>query len=961
MLITNLTLPKDFCFVCDKEAYSGVQKISRKVAKDIERIFDFYPEFAYASDAKSPVFSSAQYSVVFGTIGNSAILDDLEKSGVLNFDNIRGKWEVYGFYVLDDKIVIAGSDKRGTIYGLFHISDLLGVSPFVDFSEMLPSKRDSFEFTSDMTMVSKEPSVKYRGFFINDEWPAFGNWAVTHFGGPNAECYEHVFEMLLRLKGNYLWPAMWSAVFSWDGPDLLNAKHADEYGIVMGTSHHEPCGRAGEEHRVHRATDQKYGTEWNFSHNREGITNFWRDGLKRNAPYENIWTVGMRGEADSAILGHEATLQDNIDLLKDVLQTQYQLMKEELDPDLSKIRRQLVMFSEVDKFYFGNETTKGLKDTDLLDGVSIMMTDDNYGMIRALPDDEMRHRNGPLGLYYHYDFHGPTHCYEWCNENYLPRSWEQLTMAYDYGIRDVWIVNVGDMGLLEMPLNYFMDFAYDYDKWGSSNPNSTRAWTDQWLEKQFGSYLLAKDMKVLKELVQDYTSLAGKCRNEALKVNTYHVTNFLEADRMMAKAEEIIKTADYIKWAMPERAKSAYWELVYYSAVGTANVCRIWLTSAKNHLYAKQNRVEANIYADKVRELVEFDQALTDEYHSVAGGKFYGFGLSEHMGFDHWNDEDDKKPMMVSVFPSKKPRLVVNPKNTEDYLVGTDYSPKDMVINTFTKLDETQCQIDLAPSCKESIDYTVSTDCPWLSLSHTKGTASVTHDTLTVFIDRSKMPEAAQDSQGLAEGIVKVDTSFSHMKLHFVAKACTKESFKSLTFIEGQDVISIEAGHISRKHDGSSLKFTELTDYGRTRSAIKVLPTLHDNLKATDNDTPYVEYDFVADSEGIYDLDFYFSPTNPPLIDNVMPYAYAVNGEAPVEKNIVALDTFVTYFSKEWEEGADNNIRIRSVKINVKKGLNTLRFYALGPTVVLEKLVLHNAEKALPRTYLGAPESYFVE
>ena len=961
MKITSVQPAQDLCFVCDEEAFSGVKKISAKVRKDVERVFGFMP--TYSQDIRDV----RKHAVVFGTAGRSPLLDELEKAGKLDLGKIRGKREVFSFSVVEkpfagrpdvrEAIVIAGSDKRGTIYGLFHISDLLGVSPLVDFSDVVPATKDEFDFTEEHDMVSREPSVKYRGFFINDEWPAFGNWSLKRFGGPNALCYEHVFEMLLRMKGNYLWPAMWSAVFSWDGPGLANAELADEYGVVMGTSHHEPCCRAGEEHRHYRNTTKEYGDEWNFQHCREGITRFWRDGLRRNSKFENIYTIGMRGECDSAILGREATLKDNIDLLKDVLVTQYGLMKEEVNPDLDKIPRMLVMFSEVDKFYFGTEDTPGLKDTDLLDGVTIMMTDDNYGMLRALPDESMRNHKGGLGLYYHFDFHGGPHCYEWVNENYLPRAWEQLTAAYEWGIRDVWIVNVGDMGLLEFPLNYFMDMAYDYDKYGSPSACNTQKWTRDWLDRQFGHWFVKKDMDQMERLVQDYTSLMGRCRTERMKADTYHPAHYGEADALLAKSEEIIRSADELLSRCPRPIEGAFWELVYYSAVGSANVSRLWTASAKNQLYARQNRAEANDWADKVAECLDFDQELTDRYHAVDGGRFYGFGLSEHIGFDHWNDEDDKKPPLVRIYPSRKPRLIVNPADREEYLVGTDYSEKEMTLDTFMNPDNAAAEIHLAPSNEDPIPYKLSSDKPWLTLSHCDGTALHRHDSLIVKVDRDMLFRMG----GKGTATVSVDTAFSHMKLHFPAlcgQLLTYYPMKKNVYHELQGYVSIPANKYAEKHDAGPYSFAHLKGYGRTGSAVKVLPAFHAPFTPADKDIPWLEYNFTAASEGAYTLELYFSPTNPPLIDNVMEYTVAMNGDKPALLNMVDKKTFVTYFSEEWMQGAEDNIQKRRTTVRCKKGLNTLRFQALCPTLVLEKLVLFPEGKEPPASYLGPAESY---
>ena len=961
MKIRSLELPQELCFVCDDEAFSGVQKVSRKVCADIERVFGFKPNLSHSlADVR-------QDAVIFGTVGRSALLDSLEGARRIDLSQVRGKREVFGFFIVEhpvaafpeiqNAIVIAGSDKRGTIYGLFHISELLGVSPLVDFADVVPAHREEMEFTAKDSMVSKEPSVKYRGFFINDEWPAFGNWCLKRFGGFNARCYEHIFELLLRLKGNYLWPAMWSAVFSWDGPGLKNAELADEYGVVMGTSHHEPCCRAGEEHRHYRRTTKEYGDEWNFQRNREGITRFWRDGLRRNRRFENIYTVGMRGEADTAILGREATLKDNIDLLKDVLQTQYALMKEEVDADLEKVPRMLVMFSEVDKFYFGNEETQGLKDTDLLDGVTIMMTDDNYGVLRALPDESMRSHKGGLGLYYHFDFHGGPHCYEWVNENYLPKAWEQLTAAYDWGIRDVWIVNVGDVGLLEFPLNYFMDMAYNFEEYGSSARNSTQQWTHDWLHRQFAAYFSDADMRQMERLVQDYTFLTNRCKPEVMTDTVYDAAHYGEADELLAKAEGIIKSAQELLGRCPAVIEGAFWELVYYSAVGSANVYRLWIASAKNKFYAWQNRVEANDWADRVAAYLDFDEKLTEEYHAVDGGRFYGFGLSEHIGFSHWNDEDDKKPVLVRVFPSKKPRLIVNPADRRDYLVGTDYSEKEMCIDAFMNPSCSCYAVELAPSNEDAVPYTAVTDCPWLSLSHERGAALHRYDTLVVSIDRLRLSAAG----GEGTGTVRIDTAFSHIRLHFPARTAELLPAATVqnTYYESQGYIAMRADRYAAKHDAAPYSFVHLEGYGRTASAMKVLPACHRPFTVDDEDVPYLEYSFCTESEGIYIVEFYFSPTNPPLIDNVMEYAFSMNGGPLQVRNMVDKKTFVTYFSEEWAYGAEYNIQKRQSAVSCRKGMNTLRFYAFCPTLIVEKIVLFPEGKPPAASYLGPKESFF--
>ena len=407
----------------EETAYSGVRKILEKVKNDLYLVTG--KEYEIVNDISES--KGGNDCIFVGTLGKSTYLDRLIEQKKLDVTQVEGKREVYSFSVIEEDgfrvLVIAGSDKRGTIYGMFHLSELAGVSPWVYFADVMPKKKDTFIVTQEDNMVSKEPSVKYRGFFINDEWPSFGNWTFRHFGGFTAEMYDKVFELLLRLKGNYLWPAMWTSSFSLDGPGLSNAELADEYGIVMSNSHHEPCLRHSEEWDLVKGEDSVYGNAWNFDRNKQGLTNYWRDGLKRNGGFENIITMGMRGERDSEILGPTATLKENIDYLKDVITIQNELIRETINEDLTKVPRMLALYKEVEDYFYGDEETEGLKDWKELDGVTFMLCEDNFGNMRTLPTQDIRERDGGWGMYYHFDYHGDPVSYEWVNSTYLPKVW----------------------------------------------------------------------------------------------------------------------------------------------------------------------------------------------------------------------------------------------------------------------------------------------------------------------------------------------------------------------------------------------------------------------------------------------------------------------------------------------------------------------------------------------------------
>lgn len=940
-------------FYKENSVLPGVHRIAEKVCKDIERVIDYYPEEILDKNSMS------EYPVIYGTIGRSAILDELEQLGKIDLSDVRGKWEVYGFWLVENPfpcikcaLVIAGSDKRGTIYGLFHISELIGVSPLIDWSDVRPEKKSQVVFTDEVNMISKVPSVKYRGFFINDEWPSFGTWANHHFGGFNSTMYEHVFELLLRLKGNYLWPAMWSSCFSCDGPGLANAELADEYGVVMGTSHHEPCIRHGEEYRYVRGENSIYGDAWDFITNREGIIRFWKDGLKRNGKFENIITLGMRGECDTAILSEESTLEDNITLLKEVIKTQNQLIQEIICSDLLQVPRLFVLFTEVEAFFYGDSKTKGLMNDLLLDGVTLMLCDDNYGNIRSLPTQEMRRHRGGYGLYYHLDFHGGPYAYDWMNTNYLPKMWEQLTTAYDYGIQEVWVANVGDISLLEYPLSYFMDMAYDMESMGSSMPNQIEAYTRQWINKQFNGAFSKGDMEFIKIILDGYSRINHNRKPELMNVDVYHPVHYSEAKDLIALAEYLSSLAEELRKRCPEQSLPSFYELVYYPAIASMNILKMWLFATINEYYAKQGRVEANDYADEVAYCIDYDHRLTSEYNRIGAGKWYGMGMSEHIGFVHWCEEDCKYPRMVRIAPVSKPRLIVAASNSIEYTIGTRWSGDQIVVTDFLEQHVQEVDIELACGSIEPISYKVTSDCPWLMLSTSGGTV-VLKDILTLKINRKLF-------KGRATGEVWIKTDFSNAKIIVEAQNTDITGLNPMTFLEANGYIAIEAEHYCKKEDVKGAGFYKLDQYGRTLSGMKVLPPIRSDFTRSKT-RPYLEYSFIPESEGMYHIDIYLAPSNPAYINYGIYIGIQMNNGTQAVECVLSPDYASLCSCKEYVEGVKNNIRIHHSMVECVKGINYLRLYAVSPSVVIEKIVLFSENSSIQESYLGPKESYYVQ
>lgn len=946
-------------FYQEKEAFIGVNKIAKKVMHDVELVFSYAPQVT--EDKKM----LGKYAVLYGTVNHSPILSELDVKKKINLSEISGKREVYLFQVIDHPfegiekaLVIAGSDKRGTIYGLFHLSELLGVSPLVDWSSVRPQHKDSFSLSGDLKYISKEPSVRYRGFFINDEWPAFGNWSSKNFGGFNAEMYDHVFELLLRLKGNYLWPAMWSSRFSEDGPGLASAELADQYGVVMGASHHEPCLRNGEEYRYLRGQNSIYGDAWNFITNREGITKFWEDGLKRSGKFENVITVGMRGEADTAIMGKEATLADNIELLRDVIKTQNKLIKENVNPNLSEVPRMLALYKEVEPYFYGDKDTPGLINSEELEDIILMLCDDNHGNLRTLPTKEMRSHKGGYGMYYHFDYHGGPVSFEWVNSSYLPKVWEQMTMAYDFGIKDLWIVNVGDVCTNEFPLSYFLDLAYDFEKWGTNAINKTDLYTEQWIRTQFAGVFKEEELQKLYDLLLGYTKIAHNRRPEAMNSTIYHPVNYKETDTKLKEIEYLIGVAEEL-YQLVENTEhfSAYYSQIYFPAVGNLNLQKMHLIAGKNHYAAKLGSMEANKLAEQVKECLNRDRELVDQYHKIEEGKFYGMGLSEHIGFVHWNEDECQNPILMYVLPANKPRLVVTVDGTEQHSEGAAWHKNKVYLNDFMQPNVKEASFTISSISDKEAEYEISCDHPWLSCSKLNGKLDgieKASEMITVKIDRNAMKGETK-----ANIVIKMPCGTCTVIVNALLPDLS--GLKEKTFVETNGYISIEAEHFylnkeTVNEQGEVNQFLVMEGYGKTLSGVKAFPTTE--YFTIGKDAPYLEYHFVTKEAGPYEVELFMQPSNPVTTDNILSYGIQAN-----ENDIDIINAVPAGFRVDddnWVDWVLDNIRRQCTTINCKEGLNTLRIYAVSPGFVLEKLVIYPEGMKPASSYLGPTETYYI-
>ena len=479
--------------------YRGVIIAAKSLQADITSVTKNSPELLTAKIAH------LKEIVIIGTIGKNSVIDKLIHQKKLNVGGIEGKWEAHITQVIknplpgvEQALVIAGSDKRGTIYGIYELSAQIGVSPWYWWADV-PVKTQKNLYIIPGKYIDGGPAVKYRGIFINDEAPSFSGWAKEKFGGINHLVYEKVFELILRLKGNYLWPAMWGNAFNDD--DKLDPVLADEYGIVMGTSHHEPMDRAQQEWK-------RYGKgTWNYEANGAELRDFWKKGIENMGNKETIVTIGMRGDGDKPM-----TEGSDIALLEKIVADQRKIIADVTGKDPSKTPQMWALYKEVQDYY-----DKGMR---VPDDVTLLLCDDNWGNIRKLPKLNEPPRKGGYGIYYHFDYVGGPRNYKWLNTNPISKTWEQMHLAYEYNAKQVWIVNVGDLKPMEFPISFFLDYAWSPDKWPAKRLGE---YTRLWAAQQFGPQHAGE----IADILTLYTKYNGRRKLELLDQNTYSLINYL--------------------------------------------------------------------------------------------------------------------------------------------------------------------------------------------------------------------------------------------------------------------------------------------------------------------------------------------------------------------------------------------------------------------------------------------------
>lgn len=900
--------------------HAGVLRAIRNLQQDIARVTTAKPALLTGSARLTKTV------VVIGTLGKNPVIDEWVKTGKLQVDEIQGKWESFIIQVVDDPmtgvdqaLTIVGSDKRGTIFGIYDLAQQIGVSPWFWWADVPVKQRQAVYVLPGMHSKG-EPAVKYRGIFINDEQPALGGWVAQRYGGFNSGFYEKVFELILRMKGNFLWPAMWGQSFYTDDP--RNPELADEYGIVIGTSHHEPMMRA------HAEWKRNGGGAWNYQTNAPALREFWKEGVRRMGDYESIVTLAMRGDGDEPM-----SEESNVSLLQQIVQDQRKILEETTGKPLEETPQVWALYKEVQDYY-----DRGMR---VPDDVTLLLCDDNWGNIRKLPDPTKKPHPGGYGIYYHYDYVGGPRNYKWLNTNPIAKVWEQMHLAYAHGATRIWIVNVGDIKPMEFPIEFFLDYAWDPEKWPHDR---LQEYTTQWATREFGE----QHASAIARIMSLYTKYNGRRKPELLAPDSfspslYSLVDYQEAERVVNEYDALSREAEDIYDRLPREYKDAYYQLILYPVKACATLNALYYTVRLNHLYAAQGRVEANDLARRAETLFKEDAALSAYYNeTMSGGKWKHFMDQKHIGYEGWHDnfEANTLPPLKHVTPLPSGSMGIAIEGSQEWWPE---AKEEAVLPVFDPFQHTSRYFDIFNRGASPFEYSVTADVPWIRISHPHGKIDK-QQRIRVTIDWTKAPA------GNSRIPIKVkDASGLEVMLYAAVHHPAPEAVEG--FVESDGYIAIEAAHFTHAVNSDSIQWTILPDHGRTASALTPFPVTAASQKPGGN-SPHVEYKVHFFTAGKVKVQVYLSPTINFTEREGLRYGVSFDDQLPQVMNIHATNTH-----RDWEESVKNNIRIvTSEHIIDQPGTHTLKYWMVDPAVVLQKIVVDTG--GLQPSYLGPPESF---
>jgi hypothetical protein len=932
--------------------FPGVVRVVGDLRDDLRRVTGVAPGVSTDDIPFRP------YVVLIGTIGRSPLIDRLVAAGQLDVTGVVGRWETSLQQVVDDPapgvrrtLVIAGSDQRGTIFAVYDVSRRIGVSPWHFWDDVPVPHRDSLHVLPGRHSQGT-PAVRYRGFFINDENPNLGTWGPAFFGpgkapgypnGFNAGLYAKVFETLLRLKGNYLWPAVWGRAFAEDDP--ANHATATAYGVVIGTSHEAPMMRGIEEWNRHPVG------EWSYRRNAEAIRAYWTEGIRRmvDEDIEGVVTLGMRGNGDL-----ELADGDGIDLMEEIIATQRGILADVTGRDVTAIPQLWALYKEVQRYW-----DRGMRAPD---DVTLVFTDDNWGNLMKLPDPGLPRRAGGYGMYYHFDYVGDGRNYKWVDTANLASTWEQLSQAYEYGVDRLWVVNVGDLKGEELPLQFFLNYAWDPSRLAADRIGE---WVRGFAAENFGD----AHATAIGEVLHRYGVLQARRKPELLnrrisldstgevvyddEGNPFSLWHYGEMAGVVAEWAALAERVDAIDAALPSAWRDAYFELVGYQVRATANLYALREAQFTNIWYAAQGRAATNELADAAEARFAHDQALARHYNEVvAGGKWRGFQLQPHIGY---GDEARYGPDAGWQQPQRPdhtalPDAIFPPLRRIDLPAAAELGVDPAVLPSFSPYQSQPPQyLEVFNRGTTPFEYAIDSPAPWLIVTPDHGTVT-TQLRATVSVDWAGAP------QGTTEVPITVTGAGRTVEVRAVVDNPSLKPDELRGFVEANGYVSMEASNYSRAVNGDGITWMSIRDLGRTGDGVKAFPATAAS-RVPGGDGPHLAYTMTLFTIGPVTVWAYLSPRNNVLHGDGIRYAISLDdGPIQVVNTITETGIDPALLNRRWQRVTSDNVNLTSTTHVVHApGVHTLRFWFVDPTVVVQKLVVDTG--GLRPSYLGPPES----
>lgn len=940
--------------------FDGVKLAVQSLAADIGAVTTVAPPLSSAPPADGP-------AVVIGTIGHNPYIDGLIGGGALDVSAIVGKWETFLITTVidparvDPVLVVAGSDQRGTIFGAYDLSAQIGVSPWHFWADVPPKTKPAL-YVMPGVHSQGEPAVKYRGIFINDENPALKRWHDAYFPEEGyvfkKGYYAKVYEAMLRIKANYLWPAVWGRAFAEDDPE--NHAEAKRYGIVIGTSHEAPMMR-GIEEWVRGVTNDSSGEpisdpyggngEWSYRTNQDAVEAYWRDGIQRmvEEDFEGIITIGMRGPGDVAL---PAT--DGIPLVNEFIASQRQIIAEEFDGPPQDIPQVWTLYKEVLTWW-----EQGLRAPS---DVTVIWPDDNWGNMRKLPDPQEPPRTGGYGLYYHFDYVGGPRSYKWVDTNFLPNIWEQLHLSYQRGVDRIWIVNVGDFKGNELPTQFFMDYAWNPERWPVER---LPEWERSYAAQQFGE----EHADAIADLLHRYTKLQSDRKPELLNERIggsgppFSITNYREMERITEEWSTLAADTQSVGATLPDTYQDTYYQLVSYAIEASALMYELRLAGYRNELYATQGRASTNDQAVIAETYFEQSRSMAEYYNEqLSGGKWNGFQTQPYLGYSSWQQpeenydalEDFIYPELQTVELPAGAMMGVGIDGSDDYWPNAE---EPLQLPTFGPYQTQPAQyLEVFNLGTEPFDYRIEIEpeSEWLTVSEPEGTLDGdTNQVRAVFTvdDWSSVPE------GTTSLTLRVTDTTNDVSAEIAAIVDNPTDVPAPgAFVEANGVVAMDAGSYSRIVDGALLGWKRIPELGRTSDAMTPFPVTATRVDPLTNGGR-LEYDMHLFTSGELQVQVHISPRQNVLPSDDLLLALSIDDEPPQN---VAVPTNVRPESNLWQIGVSDNVhRLRTTLQVPSPGPHTLKVWAVDPTIVLQKLVIDTG--GLRDSNFGPPQSYLQE